>query len=60
MPFFNYPANADWLLPLVELPLTLMSLVFQAIYAMGWIGNVVCVAIIVGLLARNIMKPVSA
>ena len=60
MPFFSYPANADWLLPLIKLPLTLISLVFKAIYVMGPIGNVLCVAIIVGLFARNLMKPVRA
>ena len=60
MPFFDHPANADWLMPLIKLPLTLISLVFQAIYAMGPIGNVICAAIIIGLLARNLMKPTRA
>jgi len=57
MPFFAYPANADWLLPLVKIPLMLISLVFQAIYAMGPIGNILCIAVIIGLFARNIMGP---
>ncbi len=60
MPFFNYPANADWLLPLIKLPLMLMSLIFKAIFAMGPIGNVLCAAIIIGLFAHNLMKPVRA
>lgn len=60
MPFFNYPANADWLLPLIKLPLMLISLIFKAIFVMGPIGNVVCAAIIIGLFARNLMKPVRA
>ena len=53
MPFFNYPANADWLLPLIKLPLTLISLIFKAIFVMGPIGNVLCAAIIIGLFARH-------
>ncbi len=57
MPFFSYPANGDFLLTLVAIPLTLSSLVFKAIFAMGWIGNVVCAAIIIGLFARNLMGP---
>ncbi|MBL0169210.1 MAG: hypothetical protein IPP90_00590 [Gemmatimonadaceae bacterium] len=60
MPFFSYSANADWLLPLIKLPLFLISLVFKAIYVMGPIGNVLCVAIIVGLFARNLMQPAKA
>ena len=60
MPFFNYPANADWLLPLIKLPLMLISLIFKAIFVMGPIGNVLCAAIIIGLFARNLMKPVRA
>lgn len=58
MPFFGYPANADWLLPLIKLPLTLVSLVFKALFAMGPIGNVLCLAIVIGLFARNLMSPV--
>lgn len=60
MPFFSYPANADWLLPIVKLPLTLMSLVFKAIIVMGPIGNVACAVIIIGLFANNLMKPTQA
>lgn len=57
MPFFDYPANADWLLPLVKIPLMLISLVFKAIFAMGPIGNILCIMVIIGLFARNIMGP---
>lgn len=57
MPFFDYPANADWILPIIKLPLMLISLVFKAIFAMGPIGNIVCIAIIIALFARNIMGP---
>jgi hypothetical protein len=57
MPFFAYPVNADWLLPIIKLPLMLISLVFKAIFAMGPIGNVVCIAVIIGLFARNLMGP---
>jgi hypothetical protein len=60
MPFFDHPANADWLLPIVKLPLTLISLVFKAIFAMGPIGNVLVLAIVIGLFARNIMGPARA
>ena len=57
MPFFDHPANADWLLPIIKLPLMAISLVFQAIYAMGPIGNILCIALILGLFARNMMGP---
>lgn len=57
MPFFDHPANADWLLPIIKLPLMLISLVFQAIFAMGPIGNILCIALIIGLFARNMMGP---
>ena len=57
MPFFDHPANADWLLPLIKLPLMRISLVFQAIFAMGPIGNILCIALIIGLFARNMMGP---
>ena len=57
MPFFTYPANADWLLPLVKIPLSFVSLVLSAIHAMGPYGNIACIAIIMALYARNIMSP---
>jgi hypothetical protein len=57
MPFFSYPANADWLLPIVKLPLTLISAIFGGIIAIGPIGQVALVAIIIALYAKNIMGP---
>ncbi len=57
MPFFDYPVNGDFLLAILKLPLMLISLVFQAIFAMGPIGNILCIAIIIGLFARNLMGP---
>jgi hypothetical protein len=35
-------------------------LVFKAIFAMGPIGNVLVLAIVIGLFARNIMGPARA
>jgi len=60
MPFFDHVANADWLLPIIKLPLMLISLVFQVIYAIGPIGHIVFLAIVIGLLARNLMGPAKA
>jgi hypothetical protein len=57
MPFFDYPANADWLLPLIKLPLMLISLVFQVIFAIGPIGHIAVIAIVIALFTRNIMGP---
>ncbi len=57
MPFFTHPANADWLLTLVKIPLGFISLIFSAIHAMGPYGNIACIAIIMALFARNIMTP---
>jgi len=57
MPFFSYPAPADWLLPIIKLPLMLMSAIFSLIIAIGPIGQIAVVAIIVALLAKNIMGP---
>ena len=57
MPFFDHPANANWLLPIVKIPLTVISLVFDFIRLIGPIGNVALIAIIIALVARNIMGP---
>ena len=57
MPFFSYPANADWLLPIIKLPLMLISAIFGLIRVIGPIGQVALVAIIIALYARNIMGP---
>lgn len=57
MPFFSHPANADWLLPLVKLPLTLISLIFQGVIAVGPFGDIAIVAIVIALFSRNLMGP---
>ena len=57
MPFYSYPAPADWLLPIIKLPLMLISAIFSAIIAIGPIGQVALVAIIIALYAKNIMGP---
>lgn len=60
MPFFSHPANADWLLPLIKFPLTLISLIFQGIGAVGPFGDIAIVAIVIALFSRNIMGPARA
>lgn len=57
MPFFSHPANADWLLPIIKLPLMLISAIFSGILAVGPIGQVALVAIIIAIFARNVMGP---
>jgi len=57
MPFFSHPANADWLLPIVKFPLMLISAIFSTIIAIGPIGQVAVVAIIIALFAKNVMGP---
>lgn len=57
MPFFSYPANADWLLPLIKLPLMLISAIFSVVFAIGPIGHIAVIAIVIGLFARNVMGP---
>jgi hypothetical protein len=58
MPFFSHPVNADWLLPIIKLPLMLISGIFSLILAVGPIGQIAFIAIIIALFARNIMGPV--
>lgn len=57
MPFFSHPANADWLLPIIKLPLMLISAIFSGILAVGPIGQVALVAIIIAIFAKNVMGP---
>jgi len=57
MPFFSYPAPADWLLPIIKFPLMLISAIFSGMIAVGSIGQIALVAIIIALFARNIMGP---
>lgn len=60
MPFFDHPANADWLLPVLNVPLGLISAIFGFIRLIGPIGQIILVAIIIALFARNIMGPARA
>ncbi|MBL0892287.1 hypothetical protein [Gemmatimonas sp. UBA7669] len=57
MPFFSHPANADFLLPLIKLPLLLISSIFKVILAIGPIGQIALIAIVIALYTRNIMGP---
>ena len=57
MPPFSAPFGADWLLPIISLPLMLASGIFWVIRVIGPIGHILVVAIILGLFARNIMGP---
>ena len=57
MPFFDHPANADWLLPIIKLPLLLISGIFKGILAVGPIGQIALIAIVIALYAKNIMGP---
>jgi hypothetical protein len=60
MPFFDHPANADFLLPIIKLPLMLISGIFQVILAVGPIGQIALIAIIIAIFARNVMGPARA
>lgn len=57
MPFFSYPANADFLLPILKLPLLLISSIFQVILAVGPIGQIAIIAAFIAVFTRNIMGP---
>jgi hypothetical protein len=57
MPFFSYPANADFLLPIIKIPLTLISAIFSVILAIGPIGQIALIAIIIAIYTKNIMGP---
>jgi hypothetical protein len=57
MPFFSFPAPADWLLPIVSIPLTLASLIFSFLELIGVAGSSVVIAIVIALFTRNIMSP---
>jgi hypothetical protein len=60
MPFFSHPADADWLLPIIKLPLMLISGIFSLILAVGPIGQIALVAIVIAIFARNIAGPARA
>lgn len=57
MPFFDHPANADWLLPIIKLPLMLISAIFDVIRMIGPFGQIAVIAIIIALFTRNVMGP---
>jgi hypothetical protein len=57
MPFFTYPAPADWLLPILSIPLTLASFIFRFLEMIGLLGTSVLLAIIIALFTRNLMAP---
>ncbi len=58
MPFFSHPANADWLLPVIKIPLMLISGIFSFITAIGPFGQIALVAVVVAVFVRNLMGPV--
>jgi hypothetical protein len=57
MPFFDHPANADFLLPLIKIPLLLISSIFKVVLAVGPIGQIAIVAIAIAIFTKNIMGP---
>ncbi|MBY0489982.1 MAG: hypothetical protein K2R93_09105 [Gemmatimonadaceae bacterium] len=57
MPFFDHPADADFLLPIIKLPLLLISTIFKIILAVGPIGQIAIIAIVIALFSRNVMGP---
>ncbi|AMW04254.1 hypothetical protein [Gemmatimonas phototrophica] len=57
MPFFDHPANADFLLPIIKLPLLLISSIFQVVLAVGPIGQIAIIAVAIALFTKNIMGP---
>lgn len=60
MPFLDHPVDADFLLPIIKLPLLLISGIFKIILAVGPIGQIAIIAIVIALFARNIMGPARA
>ncbi len=57
MPFFSYPANADFLLPIIKIPLMLISAIFSGILAIGPIGQIALISIVIAIYTKNIMGP---
>jgi len=57
MPPFSGPIGADWLLPIIKLPLMLISGIFWFIFLIGPIGHIVLIALIIALFARNLAGP---
>jgi hypothetical protein len=57
MPPFSDPFPADWMLPIIKLPLLLISGIFWVIRTIGPIGDILLVIIVLALFARNLMRP---
>jgi len=57
MPPFSDPFPGDWLLPIVHLPLLLISGIFWVIRIIGPIGQILAVLLFLGLFSRNLMRP---
>ena len=57
MPFFDHPANADFLLPIVKIPLLLISTIFKVILAVGPIGQIALFVLFVAAFTKNVMGP---
>jgi hypothetical protein len=57
MPPFSEPFGADWLLPIIKLPLMLASGVLWVIEKVGPIGQILLVLIFMALFARNLLQP---
>lgn len=57
MPPFSQPIPADWLLPIIKLPLLLASGIFWVIGIIGPIGQILLVLIFIALFTRNLMAP---
>jgi hypothetical protein len=57
MPPFSDPFPADWMLPIIKLPLLLISGAFWFIRVIGPIGDILLVLIVLALFARNLMRP---
>lgn len=57
MPFFSYPANADFLLPLIKFPLLLISAIFKVVLAVGPIGQIAIIALFIAAFTKNVMGP---
>ena len=57
MPPFSAPIYADFLLPIIKLPLLLISSIFQVVLAVGPIGQIAIIAAFIAVFSRNIMGP---
>ncbi len=60
MPFFTYPAPADWLLPIIAIPLEFASLIFSFLHMIGLWGSIGLVCAVFAIFALDVMKPSKA